>query len=75
MNKTQKIIWSVYLAILILSFLLSFYTTSRPISNAYGLPSSVEVKPFKQLPKTYTVLGWIPFLIAHFIWKDKNERK
>jgi len=56
MSKSQKIVWSFYLLFIIYFFLKS----------VGGLTDDSNIFI------AYLVFGWIPFLIAHFIWKDKK---
>ncbi len=58
MNKPHKIIWTSYLFVWIFLFV-----TQKSDFFAYGESILVE----------YLLFGWIPFLIAHFIWKDKKR--
>lgn len=51
MNKSQKIIWTIYLLIIVFSFL----------------------QKNGDILLRYLVFGWIPFLIAHFIWREKKS--
>ena len=59
MNKAQKIIWTIYLFLLLTLF----------IRAVGGLRDGNEVL------HAYFVLGWIPFLIAHFIWREKKSKE
>jgi len=56
MSKPQKIVWSFYLFLIVFLFLKAV--------EGGGNDLNVFIE--------YLVFGWIPFLIGHFIWKDKK---
>lgn len=59
MNNPQKIIWSFYLLLIIIGI---FAWTSGGYNPANILMTTL-------------VFGWIPFLIAHIIWRDRTKLK
>lgn len=78
-NKTQKIIWSIYfLTLFILFFLKITFSEYRIISPdeikmlAKGYPISHPW--YFTLWSMYLRLAWIPTVILHLIWKDKEGK-
>jgi len=57
MNKAQKIIWTAYLSLIIVGIIR---TTCTGYNKDYLLWITL-------------LFGWIPFLIAHFIWREKKH--
>lgn len=56
MNKPQKIVWTFYLLLIVFLFLRTVGGL-RDDSNVFI---------------AYLVFGWLPFLLVHFIWRDKK---
>ena len=57
MNKVQKIVWTAYLFLFVILFL-------RSVGGMTDDENALVA---------YIVFGWVPFLIAHFIWRDKKK--
>lgn len=79
MNKTQKIIWTVYLLVfVVLYFNQAIFSVVKPriISPeeiklmAAGWPGPTLW--YLYLWHKFLYLGWIPAIILHFIWRDKK---
>jgi len=59
MNKAQKLIWTGYLLLIILGLI-------RVADTGYN---------HLQLIRITIAIGWVPFLFAHFIWREKSSVK
>lgn len=81
LNKPQKTIWSVYLVFL---FILFFVKKLMPVLY----PKIIAPEEIKLIAKGYRVsepwysllwsmylcFAWIPTVILHLIWKDKESK-
>lgn len=81
LNRYQKTIWSIYLVVL---FILFFVKKLMPllylkiitpeeiklISQGY----SVSEPWYSLLWSMYLCFAWIPTIILHFIWRDKENK-
>ena len=60
MNTPRKIILTIYLAVWLYLLFFAHFTYKGDRG-----PTLLA----------YLILGWIPFLIAYFIWREKKENK
>jgi len=81
LNKPQKTIWSVWLVLL---FILFFVKNIMP----FLYPKIIAPEEIKLIAKGYTAsepwysllwsmylcFAWIPTIILHFIWKNKENK-
>ena len=80
MNKTQKIIWTIYFLLFFSFLIVKIYFSETRIIQPYeiiavskGYP--LGLTPYTILWRIYLFTAWIPALILSGLWKDKKIKK
>lgn len=71
LNKNQKIIWTIYIVVLLSPLLL------QPTSICFSFREGGfggKVNFCDDIFQNVLFFGWIPALILHFLWRDKKGK-